>query len=135
MSERFENVGKVLKVYGNGKVEIIVQQLSACASCHASCSMAGEKAEKVFTVYTDLDLKEGDAVKVSIDNINIRRSAVITYLIPTIILVVVALILQSLGTKDIYIAISSIAIIAFYFLLIKFLFGNKKSEIKIEKLE
>ena len=135
MSERFENTGKVIKVYEDGKVDILVYQLSACASCHASCSMAGEKSEKVFTVYSNLDLKEGDYVKVSIDNINVKKSAIITYFFPTVILVVFALILQSLGTKDIFIAVGSILIITIYFLLVKFLMRNKKTYINIEKLD
>ncbi|MGB9731507.1 MULTISPECIES: SoxR reducing system RseC family protein [Calditerrivibrio] len=134
MSERFENIGKVIKVYGGGKVDILVQQLSACASCHASCSMAGEKAEKIFTVNTNLDLKEGDTVKVSIDNSNVKKSAVISYLIPTVILVFLATILQYLGIKDIFIAFSSLGILVLYFLILKFILKNKNVNIAVEKI-
>lgn len=135
MSERFENVGRVTKVHNDGRVDILVKQLSACASCKASCSMAGEKSEKIFTINTDIQIKEGDAVKVTIDNIDVKRSAFITYLIPTVLLVSFALILQYFGVKDIVIALSSIAILVIYFLVVRLLLKNKKTDIKIEKLE
>jgi len=134
MSERFENIGKVIKVYGGGKVDILVQQLSVCASCHASCSMAGEKAEKIFTVNTNLDLKEGDSVKVSIDNLSVKKSAIISYLIPTAILVLFATILQYLGVKDILIAFSSLGVLVLYFLILKFILKNKHINITVEKI-
>jgi len=63
MSERSESKGKVIKVHGNGYVDILVYQPSECSSCNAHCSMAGDQSEKVFHLKSAIDLKVGDLDK------------------------------------------------------------------------
>ncbi|MEF3255686.1 MAG: SoxR reducing system RseC family protein [Deferribacterales bacterium] len=135
MSERFENIGKVVKVYKNGYVDILVQQLTACGSCHAQCSMAGGAKEKLFHIKTDLNLSENEPVKLVIENTNLRRSAILVYLIPILIVVAVAVLLDNIGVKDFYVALSSIIVIVCYFLILK-IFGKRiDNNIIIEKIE
>ncbi|MCA1980177.1 MAG: SoxR reducing system RseC family protein [Calditerrivibrio sp.] len=135
MSDRFENVGEVVKLYSNGYVDLLVHQLSACSSCHASCSMAGDNSEKIFHLKADLTLNVGEKVRVIIDNTTVKRSAFLAYMLPVLLVVVIALILQSLNLSDISIAFSSLATLLIYFVVLKLYLRRSDSNIKIEKID
>ncbi|MCX8083603.1 MAG: SoxR reducing system RseC family protein [Calditerrivibrio sp.] len=135
MSNRFENVGKVLKVEEDGKVTIQVKQPKTCSHCSESCAFAGKDNERVFEIYTDLLLKDGDNINVTIDDSKLKKSAFIAYLLPILIVVIVSLIMQKMGLEDIYIAITSLFTIAIYFLVIKLILKNKKLDIIVKKME
>lgn len=134
MSGRSENTGKVIKVYGNGYVDILVHQPSECSSCNAHCSIAGDQSEKVFHLKSAIELKAGDHVKVIIDNVEIKRSAFVVYIVPIVLVVCAALIMEKLHIKDIKIGLTSIFIIALYFLGLNLFMRKKESKIKIEKI-
>jgi len=89
---------------------------------------------KVFHLKSAIDLKVGDLVKVIIDNVEIRRSAFVAYIIPIVLVVCAALILEKLHVKDIKIGLTSILIIALYFLGLNLFMKKKESKIKIEKI-
>lgn len=135
MSDRFENIGEVVKVYSNGYVDLLVHQLSACSSCHVSCSMAGENRGKIFHIKTDLSLNVGEKVRVVIDNNTVRRSAFLAYMLPVLLVVFISLVLQDLNFRDISIAFSSLATLVVYFVVLKLYLRRSDGNIKVEKME
>lgn len=135
MSDRFENIGEVVKVYDNGYMDLLVHQLSACSSCHESCRMAGEKSEKIFHIKTDLTLNVGEKVRVVIDNNTVKRSAFLAYMLPVLLVVFIALVLQDLNFRDMSIAFSSLATLVIYFVFLKLYLRRSDSNIKVEKIE
>lgn len=118
-----EQVGTVLKVEAD-KVWVVIEQKSACASCHArgACS-SFDKKDKEIEVRTEksAEYKQGDKVKVSISTKLGLKAVVIAFIIPFVLLLI-ALIL-SLNVVNLSEALScliSLLVTAvYYFILFK----------------
>jgi len=134
MSERSESKGKVIKYMVTAMWIFLYISLLSVAHVTPIAVWHGDQSEKVFHLKSAIDLKVGDLVKVIIDNVEIRRSAFVAYIIPIVLVVCAALILEKLHVKDIKIGLTSILIIALYFLGLNLFMKKKESKIKIEKI-
>ena len=119
-SETISHEGIVTRITDD-TLEIKILAQSACAACHAksACGM-GEQAEKILTVPRPKDqefsLNQKVNVKMAIGQGNV--AAVLAYLIPIILLLVVLFICLGLGVSEGLAAlISIVALIPYYIVL------------------
>ena len=119
-SNTISHEGVVTKITDD-ELEIKILAQSACAACHAksACGM-GEQAEKILTVPRpkgkDFSINQKVTVKMAIGQGN--KAAVLAYLIPIILLLVVLFLWLGLDLSEGLSAIISIvALIPYYIVL------------------
>ena len=119
-SNTISHEGVVTKITDD-ELEIKILAQSACAACHAksACGM-GEQAEKILTVPRpkgkDFSINQKVTVKMAIGQGN--KAAVLAYLIPIILLLVVLFLCLGLDLSEGLSAIISIvALIPYYIVL------------------
>ena len=119
-TETISHEGIVTKITDD-ELEIKILAQSACAACHAksACGM-GEQAEKILTVprpkSQDFALNQKVNVKMAIGQGN--KAAVLAYLIPIILLLVVLFVCLGLGLNEgLSALISIVALIPYYIVL------------------
>ena len=120
--ETISHEGVVTRIT-NENLEIKIISQSACAACHAksACGM-GEQAEKVLTVPKpegrEFQLFQKVKVVMAINQGN--QAAVLAYLIPIVILLVVLFICLGLGLSEGLSALIGIAALAPYYTILYF---------------
>lgn len=106
---------------GNGKVSVRITQAAACATCKiAGHCNASEQQEKTIEVYTD-DAQHyhvGESVKVSTDAHTGHRAVWLGYGIPLVLMVVTLFLVRLLSGSDGAAALSAIAILIPYYILL-----------------
>lgn len=119
-TETISHEGIVTKITDD-ELEIKILAQSACAACHAksACGM-GEQAEKILTVLRpkgqDFTINQKVNVKMAIGQGN--KAAVLAYLIPIILLLVVLFVCLGLGLNEgLSALISIVALIPYYIVL------------------
>ena len=119
-TETISHEGIVTKITDD-ELEIKILAQSACAACHAksACGM-GEQAEKILTVPRpkgqDFTINQKVNVKMAIGQGN--KAAVLAYLIPIILLLVVLFVCLGLGLNEgLSALISIVALIPYYIVL------------------
>ena len=119
-TETISHEGIVTKLTDD-ELEIKILAQSACAACHAksACGM-GEQAEKILTVLRpqgqDFTINQKLNVKMAIGQGN--KAAVLAYLIPIILLLVVLFVCLGLGLNEgLSALISIVALIPYYIIL------------------
>ena len=80
-----EEVGKVLKVKGN-TAEILIERNPSCESCGA-CRLISDK-EMVAEVENNLGAKEGQLVKISLEDKKVLEASIIIYAVPLVFFVI-----------------------------------------------
>ena len=119
-TETISHEGIVTKITDD-ELEIKILAQSACAACHAksACGM-GVQAEKILTVPRpkgqDFTINQKVNVKMAIGQGN--KAAVLAYLIPIILLLVVLFVCLGLGLNEgLSALISIVALIPYYIVL------------------
>ena len=100
MSEIIEHIGVVTGSVGN-KLQVLIEQQSACAGCHArEACMAADKSDKVIDATPiDAAISMGDSVIVYGRKQLGIKAVVLMYIIP-FVLILTALLLLSIYTQD-----------------------------------
>ena len=118
--ETISHEGVITKITDD-LLEVKIVSQSACALCHAknACGM-GEQAEKILTVPRpkgqDFTINQKVNVKMAIGQGN--KAAVLAYLIPIILLLVVLFVCLGLGLNEgLSALISIVALIPYYIVL------------------
>ncbi|MBZ4642978.1 MAG: sigma-E factor negative regulatory protein RseC [Deferribacteres bacterium] len=138
MSQKITHRGKVVKKVDKNKYLVEVLPMSACSSCSMSggCHGASESSQKTFTVVSDRDIQVSSEVIISLTKKNLLFSIFTAYILPVVLMLVIALITDKLIGRDIVTAILSLAVLGIYFIILKFfLKGNSKLNVSIEKVE
>ena len=119
-AETISHEGIVTKITDD-ELEIKILAQSACAACHAksACGM-GEQAEKILTVSRPKDkdfvLNQKVNVKMAIGQGN--KAAILAYLIPIVLLLVVLFVCLGLSLNEgLSALISIVALIPYYIVL------------------
>lgn len=115
MEERkVSHKGTVCKIEDN-RVFVVIESLSACATCHGKAMCSADKANKMIEAWPDGDIQIGDEVTVEMGQ-NLGRIAVFwMFIIPTIIFIALIFILFYLTGKEVLSAILSVLITFGYF--------------------
>lgn len=104
-----------------GRVIVAVNPESACAGCHAKgiCGERGEKREIVVeTAYAE-DYAVGEHVIVALEHNRMGVISVVwSYVVPLVILLAVLFGVNALGFEDIVAAISSMAAMVLYYVVL-----------------
>jgi sigma-E factor negative regulatory protein RseC len=119
-----EEVGKVLKIKGN-TAEILIERNPSCESCGA-CRLISDK-EMVAEAENTLGAKEGQLVKISLEDKKVLEASIIIYAIPLVFFILgyfVGILINNLLFPDNPSEIIGI-IFAFVFLAISYLIINR----------
>lgn len=118
---------------GNGKVSVRITQAATCATCKiAGHCNASEQQEKTIEVYTDdaQRYQVGENVKVSTDAHTGHRAVWLGYGIPLVLMVVTLFLVRLISGSDGAAALSSIAILIPYYLLLYLFRGRIAQKVK-----
>lgn len=120
MGQTIEHTGVVESVE-DGHIFVRLLQPSACGDCSvAHLCKNGEKSEKLIDVNdaTCTDVKVGDKVVIS-GSVEQRFSAILwAYVLPTVLLFATLILTQYLIGSDLVSAISSLAVLVPYYILL-----------------
>lgn len=130
MREQIAHKGRVLSVTPETTIVSIVSR-AACAECHASslCGLS-ELKEKKIEVQTppSATYREGDEVEVVLKGSMGLKAVWIAYVIPLIVLLVVALGLSALGAGELVCGASAVVAVAAYYFVIWLLRDRLENE-------
>lgn len=95
-----EETGTVEKILPNGQVLIAVERSTACGGCSMSGFCFSDESKTLkFQAKADFPVKEGQSVRLSIDENNFLKFSVITYLMPVALLIAGAVIGTALNAN------------------------------------
>lgn len=127
--------GVVVKVEGK-KINVKIISMSACSSCHAkgTCT-AADMSEKYIDAYSDVKMREGDRVRVILEEKLGWVALLYGIVIPFIILVSVLFILSLLGKSESFSAVVAILSLVPYYIILHYMSDRieKKFRFKAER--
>jgi|GEM_PF-1258589 sigma-E factor negative regulatory protein RseC len=130
MSNSYTHTAKVVEKQGNNFIKVEIVPMNACASCSIASSCCGGEElsnKKYFVLYNSVNAEVGDEVVISISAKSLFKSVMVVYVIPILLLLVVAGISTAVFDKDIYTAVISLVFLVLYFVIIKILIGRGRS--------
>ena len=116
----------IVERIGTGTADILIIQMSACASCHAknACS-ASDMAEKIIRVsYHGNSLKKGDEVIITGAKTMGWKAVAYAFILPFIALMTVLIIATETGLSELYAGLAALGALAPYYLIL-YLFREK----------
>lgn len=92
----------IVKTIHDGKLEVQITRNSACSTCHAKGACTSQDVKEQIITITDYSdgLKEGDAVSIIADSSLGMKAVLYAFVIPLVILISTALLLNSHGTAE-----------------------------------
>lgn len=117
------HAGTVVRVT-EGTVDVQIESTSACATCeaHSHCGFAESKNKTMAIPTTDwAKYTEGDAVNVHIDESRGLLAVWIAYVLPALLMLGIIVGLSLANAKEWMVAVSAIAVLAIYVLLLYFM--------------
>ncbi len=96
-NNQITQTGTIIKI-DDKKAFIKVTVNSACKSCDAKCTFAGEKNDKIIEVPSH-GLNQNQRVSIKTNAKNVVKGSALIYLIPSIIIVIFAVLGAALGAK------------------------------------
>lgn len=137
MSKNYTHLAKVVEKQKGNFIKVEVVPMTACASCSIASSCCGGDElsnKKYFVLYNSVNAKVGDEVLISVSAKNLLKSVMVVYVIPIILLLVVAGISTAVFNKDTYTAVTSLSFLVLYFIFVKIAIGSGKSlDVKVVK--
>lgn len=134
--EEIEHEGIVKSVTAQ-TLEIVIQNHSACAACHAkgACGMSEMKQKLITVQRPEGEFKAGDKVMVYASLNNAFYSVLLAYILPSIILIAAIFFIEKSGCSELTAAIASLSLLAVYFFMLYLCRGkiNKKIKFNVEK--
>lgn len=114
-----EIVGTVIAIDGENAT-VSVKRVSACGENCANCKGACETTKTTAVVKNSAGACIGDVVKIESESSQVIRAAVVLYIVPVVVTILVAALVFGLGFSDLYVFI--FAALGFFtsFLGIKF---------------
>lgn len=136
-SSRVQHEG-IVKSISIQTLEVSIISHSACSGCHAksACGIADMK-EKVITAQRPREeLRPGDKVIVYASVNNAFYSVLLAYIMPSILIIATIFFLEKSGSSELYAAISSLILLAGYFIILYFCRNKiaRKINFTVEKI-
>ena len=130
----YEHLAKVTKLFPDGKMLVEVAKVSACASCSlkGGCGASSDDSKNKYVIENTIDAKVGDELIIKIEQKDLYKSVFFAYILPIIVILIFATIIDYLFKKDIYTAVFSLVTVGVYFIILKILLKNKKSDIVVK---
>jgi positive regulator of sigma E activity len=118
----------VVQIIGNNSVIVSITAATACSGCHAEgqCSISG-KEEKTIEVTGSYNVSKGDNVTILMQKSMGFTALLLGYLLPLFLVVIMLILLNSLGVKELISGLSSIAVLIPYYIML-FLLRKKISK-------
>lgn len=112
-----EHTGKVVAT-GNGVLLVQVEQVSACAACHAKglCT-ASERADKVIEVVTDEQYEVGERVMLFGQSSMGLKAVLLAYVLPFVLIVAVLALMQQVVNEAVAGIVALGTLIPYFFVL------------------
>ena len=138
MGDLISHSGKVLEITSSGKVNVMILNKSACASCSSKsmCSVF-EMKEKIISVNKpEFDVNPGDEVNVVMEESIGYIAVFMSYILPFILIISVLIVSYVFTLNDIVTGISILLLLTAYFFII-YMFRNsfeKKAVFRIKRI-
>jgi len=140
MSEKkaIEHLGFVDEIVEN-EIKVRFVSMSACASCHASgvCNASDMEDKEVWVKKDDRVFKKGESVNIVMQSSQGSRAVLIGYVYPFLAFLIILLVLNSIGLKELPTGLISLSILIPYYLSVYLLRHkiNQKFSFSIRKYE
>ncbi len=138
MSKDIKHIG-IVKSIENNRVQVLIEQQSACAGCHAkSACMAAEKSEKIIDAITlDPDISVNQKVLVLIKKQLGMKAVLLFYVIPFVLMLATLLVANIYTSNEAFMGILSLIILIPYYILLVMLRSklSKQFQFYAQKLE
>ena len=134
-SSRVQHEG-IVKSISTQTLEVSIISHSACSGCQSACGIADMK-EKVITAQRPREeLRPGDKVIVYASVNNAFYSVLLAYIMPSILIIATIFFLEKSGSSELYAAISSLILLAGYFIILYFCRNKiaRKINFTVEKI-
>ena len=130
----YEHLAKVTKLFPDGKMQVEVAKVSACAHCSlkGGCGVSSDESINKYIIENNIGAKVNDEIVIRIKQKTLYKSVFLAYILPIIVILIVATFIDYWFKKEIYTALFSLATVGIYFLVLKFAMSNKKSDIVVE---
>jgi sigma-E factor negative regulatory protein RseC len=118
VGERVEHDGVVTRVTGQS-VTVTIECQTACEECRAreACGITGGGTREIVVLHPGVEVAVGQRVTVRVGSGNAARSALLAYVLPSVLLVaMVAILSPRLG--EVMVAVIALLSVAAYFFLI-----------------
>jgi len=124
--------GVVISADG-GDIVVEINRASACGGCSEkkSCTTVDKETRIRLTFKNKNDLKVGDIVQVSIPKNSFYKSLFTIYIMPLIIMLLTAIILDKSGVDEITTAIATLFSAGAYFLVVHLFHKDKKGSVTL----
>ena len=131
-SSRVQHEG-IVKSISTQTLEVSIISHSACSGCHAksACGIADITAQRPRE-----ELRPGDKVIVYASVNNAFYSVLLAYIMPSILIIATIFFLEKSGSSELYAAISSLILLAGYFIILYFCRNKiaRKINFTVEKI-
>ncbi|MBO4768709.1 MAG: SoxR reducing system RseC family protein [Bacteroidales bacterium] len=120
----------VITAIGESSIIVEILNKSACAACHAKgvCSASDEKVKEVEVPLTIGNMSAhfavGDKVLVILSSSLTFKAVLYAYGVPLVLLLLALVIASALNLPELYVGLSGIGIVIFYYIALAF-FKNK----------
>lgn len=114
-----EIIGTVIATDGE-EATVSVKRVSACGENCANCKGACETTKTTATVKNTADARVGDIVKIESESADVLRAAVVLYIVPVVVTILIAAFVYGFGFSELYVFIFSAAGFFASFIGIKF---------------
>jgi sigma-E factor negative regulatory protein RseC len=130
----YEHLAKVTKLLPDNKIEVEVNKISACSTCSlkGGCGVSSDSSKNTYIIDNTVNANVGDELIIKIKQKALYKSVFIAYVLPIIIILITATIIDYLFKKEIYTAVFSLVTAGIYFLILKFILKNKQSDITVK---
>jgi len=132
-----QHKGKIVYL-DNNNAEIIIEQTSACASCHAKniCMPNDKKEQKIVAKVSSKSFSIGEEVNLILNTKQGYKAVLFAYIIPVLIAVVSLAISNAGKLEDWKSAIFALIMVTLYFIILKLLSIKitRTIEFKVEKI-
>ena len=129
MNGLIEHTG-VVQAKGEGNVEVLITQSSACSSCHAkgACTAADKSEKLVEAIVLDNNIAVGDVVVVYGQRKLGMKAVLWAFVIPFVVLFVTLLLLQKTELSEVLRGTISLATLIPYYVILSFFRESLKKE-------
>ena len=101
-----EIIGTVVKTDGDEAI-VSVKRVSACGENCANCAGVCETTNATTVVKNTADARVGDTVKIESESADVIRAAVVLYIVPVVVTILIAALVYGFGGADVYVFVFS----------------------------
>jgi len=132
LNREIENIGKVVKTDSTG-IHVLINRNSSCSGCSASgaCNMKGEGASELLISGSFENIKQGDSLRLKLEEKKAKSAIFLAYLMPLILLFTFIFLMVHYFNNELLIGLSALFLIGLYFTSLIFFRTYLKNNFKI----